>query len=371
MYLSLLLFFIFLSGCSTTLKDFFEGEETTEERSEKLINEDFKEEKAVFEKFKVTKISKIKEIEKEQESRESPPQAKHQRTDIRPPNLKRVLSPRNALKTKVQVKKTANEKMKIERQPYPVDYPEEIKALDGHSTLYWDKLVPYIFPGEKMILNITYLGVNTGKIILSSKEDTRLGNSDAYHVNVRVKTADFYSYLYEVDDYCDSYIQKKNFRPLKFSLIQRQSSQDIDDVQLFDHDKFKVFSFYKRVTKKKTKKQKKIEWIPYFFQDPLSIFYFIRGLPMDSKVKYAIPIINSGKIEMLYAQYEKEETISTKIGKKKAYRLNIDTQVKGKTLNGGAMVFWFSADEKRVFLKFEAKIKIGSISGAIESYEEK
>jgi hypothetical protein len=222
--------------------------------------------------------------------------------------------------------------------------------------------------GEKIQLHISYMGVSTGKIKMETRKSVKLGGHESYHVHARVKTADFYSYLYSVDDICDSYIRKDNFIPLKFSLIQRESAQDIDDLQLFDQGEHKTYSLYKRVTKEKTKKKKKIEFIPKKFQDPLSVFYFIRGLPMDKR-KYIIPIVNQGRVEILSAKFDMVETIKTDIGTMEAYRVDVSTKHKGKTIEGGKMTFWFSADEKRIFLKFNAKIKIGSISGEIDSYE--
>jgi hypothetical protein len=57
------------------------------------------------------------------------------------------------------------------------------------------------------------MGVSTGKITIKTKASTRIGDEEVFHVNARVKTADFYSYLYEVDDMCDSYIKKDGFIP--------------------------------------------------------------------------------------------------------------------------------------------------------------
>jgi len=219
-------------------------------------------------------------------------------------------------------------------------------------------------------MNIKYVGVTTGTITIETKKDTRLGDSDVYHISARAKTASFYSYLYEVDDICDSYISKDYFIPLKFSLIQRESSQDIDDLQLFDLAEHKTYSFYKRVTKKKSNKKKIVKNIPNLYQDPLSILYFIRGLPMILNKPYSIPIVNQGKIEMFNVTYDKKVRLSTKIGTKDAYRVRINTKAKGQTIKGGDMIFWFTADAKRIFIKFEAKIKIGSIHGEIESYRE-
>ena len=94
-------------------------------------------------------------------------------------------------------------------------------------------------------MDINYMGISTGKIVLTTEQETVIGERPVYHVNARVKTADYYRYLYELDDNIDSYILKDIYSPVKFSLIQRESGQDVDDLQLFDIEKLKTYSFYK------------------------------------------------------------------------------------------------------------------------------
>lgn len=356
--------FIF-SSCSTTLKNFFKSDDIATKRNEKLMKEDFKVEEDVLNQFKEN-IKKTKPIEvitnktNNKITKKSP-------TKI---TEKKVENKRRAIRPKPKKLKKATFKAVKSKSIYREDFPPKLIDLDEVSSTFWKSFQPILFSGERTVLNISYMGVSTGKITISTKEDTRLGDVDTFHINARVKTADFYSYLYEIDDYCDSYVSKTNFTPLKFSLIQRQSSQDIDDLQLFDHTKMKTYSFYKRVTKEKEKKEKKVKDIPKFFQDPLSVLYFIRGLPMITNKTYVIPLVNQGKVEVLKATFEKTEMIKTALGNKNAYRIKISTKHKGKTIEGGDMIFWFSADDRRVFLKFSAKIKIGTVSGEIESYKE-
>ena len=329
------------------------------------MKEDFKVDEKVLEKFKEVK-SKSAEVKKTQEvKKDEIPEKK-----AIPP--KKIINNKKVVKKKpVQSKPIQKKKKKVTKQAfqYPPDYKEELKKLDKESEKFWFKYQPILFEGEKMILDISYGGVSTGKITISTLPSTKLGEEDVFHINTRIKTADFYSYLYELDDYCDSYLTKKEFRPLKFSLIQRESSQDIDDLQLFDLNELKTYSFYKRVTSEKEKKSKKVKTIPRFFQDPFSVIYFLRGLPLEIGNSYVIPLVNQGKVEILSAKVERKEVLSTKIGEKEAYVLKIFTKAKGKTIKGGEMTFWFSTDEKRIFLKFRAKIKLGSINGEILEYQ--
>lgn len=329
------------------------------------MKEDFKVDKKVLEKFKEVKtkpkeVKKILEVKKEDISEK----------EIIPP--KKPVGLKKFVKKLPEKNKTILNKKKKASKPifkYPPDYKQELKALDKESEKFWNKYQPILYEGEKMIMDISYGGVSTGKITINTLPSTKIGDEDVFHINTRIKTADFYSYLYELDDYCDSYLTKKDFRPLKFSLIQRESSQDIDDLQLFDLNELKTYSFYKRVTSEKEKKSKKVKSIPRFFQDPFSVIYFLRGLPMEIGNSYVIPLVNQGKVEILSAKVEKKEALSTKIGEKEAFVLKIFTKAKGKTIKGGEMTFWFSADEKRVFLKFKAKIKLGSINGEILEYQ--
>lgn len=355
-----------LISCATTFQNFFNNDNSSQERNEKLMQEDFGVDKDVFDKFKENKtvVVEPKQKAKPKIKSEAPKEIKISKKK----KIKIKKKVRTAIKPKIPKRKIIIPPKKI--SPYPEGYPEKLKKHDEVSKTFWKDFKPLLFKGESVTLNITYLGVSTGQITIKTLADTMIGDSNVYHINARVKTADFYSYLYEIDDMCDSYIRPENFTPLKFSLIQRESSQDIDDLQLFDLTKLKTYSLYKRVTKEKKKKKKTVKNIPMYFQDPLSVLYFIRGLPMEKGRKYVIPIVNQGKVEVLTAEMEAIETISTKIGKKEAFKVKIRTKHKGKTIKGGKMTFWFTTGAKRIFLKFDAKIKIGSVHGVIENYKE-
>jgi hypothetical protein len=374
LYLLTILFFI---SCSTPFNIFLNEGDNVNERNEKLMKDDFKLEEDVFKKFqenptKVQTQDAVEVIKKEQ----VPPVRKAIRPKpttrkfIKKTPKKKIEHKNNSKTAQILVVNETKKEVLEKTDLFPDDYPAKLKKLNEKTAVFWNTFTPALNEGEETVLNIEYMGVSTGKITIKTLADTRLGDTDVYHLHARVKTAKFYSYLYEVDDVCDSYVRKQDFTPLKFSLIQRQTSQDVDDLQLFDLKKLKTYTFYKRVTKKKTKKKKKVEFIPQFFQDPISVLYFIRGLPMKKAMLYSIPIVNHGKVEMLTAQYEKTELIETKLGKKRAYKVKVNTQHEGETLKGGNMTFWFSADEKRIFLRFKAKIKIGSVSGEVDSHKE-
>ena len=382
-WISHVLVLTLVSSCSTKWHEFFFNDQDRNVRNEKLM-ESFEVEEEVLEKFKVEKIKKTSLVtsqktptpEKKIKSNQLNSTDKtnsNKRKAIRPiPGKIQKLSKAKVSQDKNHDKthnKTHNNKVKKKKSTYVPDYPDKLKELDLKTNKFWTKFSPKIFPGEKMFFEINYMGVSTGSIILSTNNTSVIDGKSTFSLNARAKTSSYYSYLYELDDNIDSYVEENHYRPVKFSLIQRESGQDIDDLQLYDNEKMKTYYFYKRVTKKKTKKKKGEKFLPSRFVDPLSVIWFLRGHPLNKNESYEIPIMNKGKVIILKTKMLGIEEIETELGKKEAIKILGTTKYSGETLKSGDMTFWFSNDDKRVFLRFKAKIKIGAISGDIAKYE--
>ena len=344
-----------LTSCSTNWGNFFRKKSDTTVRNEKLIKS-FKVEKEVLEKFEEKEQIAQKEVEKKTEPVEKKvPEDTPKRRVIKPDQ-----------KSYERLKPVAVVKKKTE---YPEDYPPEFVEMDKKSKKVWSQYHKTVKVGEKLVLDMNYMGVSTGKIILTTKAITVVGNKRSYHFNARMKTSRYYSYLYELDDNIDSFMTIATNIPIKFSLIQRESGQDVDDLQLFDHEQLKTYTFYQRQTKEKLKKKKKTLPIPKFFQDPLSVIHFLRGLPFSLGAEYEVPVVNKGEVNTMQFKVLEKEAIKTAIGEKEAWKVRAISDYSGEKLKKGNMYFWFSADQDKIFLQFKAKITIGSISGEIESYD--
>lgn len=347
---------LFLCSCSTKWGSFFSSSSKTEEEHQKLLT-DFKVDEKVMEKF-------LEEPAKEEKKVEVTQKETATKKEVVKTSPKKVVTQKK--ETLVVVKKEEPKKESIEKsKTLPKNYPKDFIEINKVTEKYWDQFKWPASSDEEIYMDINYLGVTAGKIVIKVEDDKEIGGKPVYHVNARLKSAPFYKYVYELDDNVDSYILKERFLPLKFSLIQRESSQDIDDLQLFDHDETKVYWYWKRKTDEKEKKKQKNEFAPTLFQDPLSVVFFLRGLPLKIGDVYTIPIINKGKVEILTTKVEKTETIETELGKQEAIKVKAYTKYTGETLKSGDMVFWFSKDADHHFLKFKAKIKLGSISGDI------
>lgn len=274
---------------------------------------------------------------------------------------------------KVELPKASTPEVKAVAKKYDPkldkDYPAEYFDISKKAEETWKKYQSKHRTGEKTYLDIHYLGMTVGKIMITNKGVKTIKGQEVWHFHSRFKSAPFYSSIYELDDTVDTYVTKDNFLSVRYSLVQRESKQNVDDLQLFDRENLKSLWFYKMVRPDKTRVKNEEKPIPAFSTDPFSVVFFFQGLPLKNGDLYEIPIMNKGKVLILKSEVEGRETINTELGKKKAVRLHAMTQYTGDHLKSGDMTFWFSDDDRRTLLKAQAKIKIGSVTADVVEAE--
>ncbi len=253
--------------------------------------------------------------------------------------------------------------------PYPEDKKEIFTAYDEKSAKVWSS-AKFNFPDyEKTVLDVSFYGVTVGKIALMILPPSEVGKEKVYHFYAKLLSAPFYRFIYNIDDYIESYVSQERFLPLKYALVQRESSQDVDDLQLFDNEKLKTYSHYKRVKKAEEKKESLEASIPKFYQDSFSALYFVRGLPLNTGTKYEFPVLTRSKLWMISVEVLEKETLKIFDGtKQEAFKLKIITQYPGVLEKRGDAFFWLATTPEHRVLKFEAQVKLGSISGVLTEY---
>lgn len=253
--------------------------------------------------------------------------------------------------------------------PLPADYSEDFKGYDLKSKNVWDKFKPVFYQGEQSIMAVTYLGVTAGYITIMSKEVVSLNDKPAFHYYARFKSSDSYRYFYWLDDKLDSFVEKDTFLPIKYTLIQREKKQNVDDLQLFDFKKMMTFNWYKRIKEGSNKNEKGEAKIPSLAQDSFSALQFVRGLPLVKGDIYEFPVITRGKFWLLKVEVAGEETINVADKEYRAIKIKAETNFPGVLKKSGDIIFWYGADAERKLLKFQAKVKIGSIYGELVEYK--
>ena len=371
-----IIIFILSFGCASNNDHKF-----VDQVSEDLVNS-FDLNDKQFDKFKV---SEINEKKKKQSVKESNKNQKNK-------DIKQVKIKKNDKKiVKNKITKKVNDKSKdkditpkkkrlgptqsikvvekVEEEVFPDEYPKIYRKYDKQSENHWNVFSPNVYINEELIMEISFLGITVGAVRLKTHEMVEMGTSRAFHFSAALKSANYYSMIYKLDDTLSSYVENENFLPMKYTLTQRESGQAVDDLQLFDHEKYQTFFWFKRDKKGILKKQEKSGFTPGYFQDIFSSLYFVRGLPLKLGAEYVFPIVTRAKIWMMTMKVEKKETIKIMGKWTKAIKLAAYTQVPGEKKKNGVINFWYSDDEKRLLLDFKAKVKIGNVEGKLIEYK--
>lgn len=351
----LFLLLLLISSCSSwKQKDFEKDLDKPSEEANPIVQATAKDEK-ILEKFEVQTVEEAKAENKEEATKRVAPRPQPKVATKSPGKSKQA-----------PIGKVVDSPVEPLVKSLPKDYPAEFLAVNAKAKKVWDQYKSNHQVDQKVYLDIHYLGMTVGKIMVVNKGKKVINNKEVWHFHARFKSAPFYSNIYELDDTVDTYVTADQFLSNRYSLIQRESKQDVDDLQLHDRDQLKTFWFYNQKKSDGSKKDKKQEkFIPHFSTDPFSVLFFYQGLPLKNGDIYEIPIINKTKVLILRSEVEGRETIDTEKGKRKAIRLHATTKYTGETLKSGDLYFWFSDDQHRTLLKAQAKIKIGSVTADV------
>lgn len=266
-----------------------------------------------------------------------------------------------------QVSNSANkDKSSSKKKTYPLAFHEYDKA----SKKLWDQVVPVYFADEEKVFAVKYLGITAAHIKMSSKPIAKIGGEDAFHYVAQLKSARFYERIYKMDDTVETFVSTNDFLPIRYTLVQRETGQNVDDLQIFDHEKKKTYFWYKRDKDGKRKKEEKEAFIPKYFQDTFSALFFARGFPFDVGASFEFPIVTRTRLWLLKMKIEDQEEIKVMGERILAFRIEAETRFPAElSRKPGKITIWVSADQSRRLLKFKANVKFGSIDGELQEYK--
>ena len=271
------------------------------------------------------------------------------------PVSKKASSTKKELVNKIAVQKSA----KI----YPENYPENYKELFLDAQKTWKQFKPLIRVGESINFEITYLGIKAGNIKFMVLDNGRRGDDLIHHFKATLSSADYYKYIYKLDDYVESFILADTFLPLKYTLIQRESAQSVDELQLFDHENLQNKQWFKKIKDGKTKKDDKVGFVPELFLDPLSLLAFFRGLPLVKGDVYSVPVIVRSKVLKVTATVLDYEAIEVLDKGRDAVKMSVYVEPTEEGKKPTTMNLWYNRASSRELLKFNAELKFGSVEG--------
>lgn len=258
--------------------------------------------------------------------------------------------------------------------PSPTPEPKKTKKKKA-DTAPKAKVIPIRRPatlpflvGEKLRYDIRFVGVTAAHMELEVMPEKSISDRKVLPIRSKIKTVPVFDLVYRVDDNVFSYFDADGMFSHRFTMDLDESKQSRKLIELYDYDKNMSF-FWNRIqhSEKGFIEQKESYNIKPWSQDPLSAIYFLRtvDLPREAGQEFRYPVILDGKPWESLLRYVGKERIYAGGKDREAVVYHVENYHKGELRNRENKI-WLSDDERRLVLRIETKLKIGSFAVALD-----
>jgi hypothetical protein len=264
-----------------------------------------------------------------------------------------------------RVKKTESSAKSVVATPTPSPSPT--------GAFEWPKRRPEKDPlwiGERHTFEITYFGLAAGIVDVDILPFKEIQNRKVYHIKGRAQSSKVFTLIYRLDDTVETFVDYEGFFSHRFRLVLDEDMQTRDAIELNDSLKAQTY-YWNRWNHKKRgyTETKETKPIPPFSQDSLSALYYIRTLPLKVGEVYSFPIVSEGNFWEAQVTVVRKEQMNTPMGRINAIVLKPEPKYTGNLSRAGDSFIWVSDDDRRFILRFEAKVRIGTVVAALKSIQ--
>lgn len=366
MFIIRLLVFLFcfsLLGCSSLLKD-------TDESVLKEVeyNNEFEE----MVKIKKSKEKEPAESDKKKQETEKKIKSK-QAKEVKQASKKQT-SKKQSSKTKVVAKKSPKALKKTKKGKKPMsDQEQKVEELDTvEDNTGFEGRRPINDPfrvGEKVVLDLSYFSMSAGKLTMEVLPFSEVNDHKTYTFRISVKSSKMFSLFYKVDNWAETYVDYKKLIPYSHVVQTRETNQIKDSKSFFNWEEQEAIFWEKKVKEKGQKpKVEKSTWdLKPYAQNVISAIFYIRTFAYKKDKPYPFRVADEGKNIIFTSQVVGREKLETKAGTFETIKIKPKFTVNGTFKPVGDIFLWLTDDDRKLIVRIEAKIKIGSIVGEAET----
>ena len=220
-----------------------------------------------------------------------------------------------------------------------------------------DRPVPFKV-GETLTFDISWTSfVTAGTATLSVKERRPARNGrHAYYLVAEAKPSSVLGKLYSLYYKAESMLDTRSLLPSLATMYSDEGGRKRYKTTTFTGTGTAQYEVKTSTTSTASLK------LPPTAQDPLGAIYILRALPLKPGLSIPIPITDSGKSYTMRVRVGGRETIRSGLGALPALKIALSvTDSAGKTSGSGGLTLWLSDDERKLPVKFQAGLAIGSV----------
>jgi Kdo2-lipid IVA lauroyltransferase/acyltransferase len=226
--------------------------------------------------------------------------------------------------------------------------------------------------GERQVIALDWTALRAGEVKLEVKEGFPFKGRPTFRFTGKVLSSAVVDTIYHVDNTIESFVDKEWLLPYKFLLHMVETHQLKETRAAFDHKLNRVHYWAKRLSKKwGDELQDRQDVLAPQAVDMFTALYYARLLEFqkDKPVEFTVYENNQNLVVGLLPVAN--EIVQTKSGVYQCWKLAVTVKLENVLKPTGEMFLWLSDDFKKYIVKFEAKLKIGSLRGELISLRER
>lgn len=231
----------------------------------------------------------------------------------------------------------------------PFCQAQEIPFQVGETLQY--QLKWNIFPG--------------GKISFTIREDAYVEGERAFHFQTEGETEGMFRKYYPFHARIESFVSQKDFLPLRYQYASWMPDETRLEITSFPRGQPQGQYHLDKYENGKNKEKNETFSLVAFFQDPLSVLYYIRTQELNVGDRIEIPLNVDQKNYSLLVKVLRRTTIKAAGKAWKALILEPSLFLQGAPFKKGSLWIWISADKDRIPLYFSSRAPLGVISGTL------
>jgi len=212
--------------------------------------------------------------------------------------------------------------------------------------------------------------MDAGEVNLKLEGETEYHNKKALKILLLAQSSGALARMagMKIEDEFVFYTEPKTLCALGVSRKIREGKRKrhIEVEYLRETNQLHILEIDESVTPPKVKKDEIKDNVPSCIQDPLSALYSFRTSQLRVAHLQTFVIGYDDRIKEVSSRVEKQEIIETPVGKFPAWKVTTISLMGGLFKEGGQFRIWFSADEKKIPLQFEIKVRLGKVLGKLE-----
>ena len=206
--------------------------------------------------------------------------------------------------------------------------------------------------GETLDYDLVWLRISGGsaRMTIAPADDAR------YRLTSIGKSSKSFARIYSVRDEIETFVSRDTFTTLHYRKMLKEGGKSKDETTVIDPS-----------THIATRRGDEFIPVPPIVFDPLSLIYYMRGLPLKTGEVFKFTIIADGKLRDVEAHVVRNESLDTPAGEFNCLVVEPHMEAAGifREDAKSQMTIWYSDDFRHLPVRIRSEAKIGAITATL------